>query len=1175
MTSFADAVKAVREFKGLFQSSTPSWQAYLGDGNGTIQGNSPIYTYVRYPSANSPAVEIINTRVTSQVQNLRVMVGYLPEQPNILQVLSVVPDQRLDNATSLAFIPPHGDTHTWGGSDPTYIAWRQITDFRLYAQGTLQVIMQGGIATIAGVVNTISTQPIDLSNSIPSSAGARWSLISLDSTGAVIVTDGSIQTNAAALNNTHIPATPSGNWRIWAIKLQYGQTTIDETRLITDTLDLRWPQNTGTGSIAVSDIALTTNHIIVGNASNVGADVAMSGDATIVASGALTLATVNANVGTFGSATQVPVLTVNAKGLITAVSNTTIAGVSPVGAALTRGSIWRGSAANLAEAYALGTANKVLQSDGTDVVWSTNTLTLTTSLTNQGAAGVLNWGGAYTLGINNSLTLAGYDNSSTLTIGGDVTYSRAARIYALGDSTTSTTYTARLESDLAFPWHVINLGVTGEATPELITRITEVSTAPDAQYAIVLEGINDVVRDYSAATIEANLASIYTTLGAGTTKVVACTIMPFKSSVNWTAGRQTVLDAVNAWILANATLFGADYVVDTYTAVEDPGTADTLLFAYDSGDHLHLSTAGYNKIADTIYVGVSWTATLVQCGVRISATVDLNQSLTTTDTPTFRSLTINESLVFTGQGAGTLLKTGSGSLTLSASGGYTLTIPATGTVALLATANVFTLNQTITKDVPALLLYTTSANANARNWSVQSNYSAYGDFSIVQSNALGGNPQTAGIPRFYVSYQGSAGFGTTNTVIGDGTYFASLTANSTGAIGTGSFYYLRSDVAENRSGLWIKSGTTTAGWLSGVMVGGGFKIGYGNGASETASLTNAILISTSGFELSTAGIWTQMLNDATTSAVGYHLIEHRTSGTSANGFGVGLKFQLQSTTTYAQDAAAIATLWNVATHASAASDLVLSAAYNSGAAIVLSEFVRGRGGATPLTGIGGVTNPAAILHVGASVAGAASLRIPAGTSPSSPVEGDKWNDSTQKADIAFLAGIKQARVGCIYSSYSTVTVSNTTTETTLLGGSAIGTLTVPANFWTVGKTIKITAFGLHTTPGGSPTIQCRLKLGSVTIGDTGALVDKNDTNTEHDFMALITCRTTGATGTVYCEGRFLHHESSTGCDMFPFENTATSTIDTTAAMTIDLTVQFSTNTGISFSLTNVVIEVLN
>jgi hypothetical protein len=62
---------------------------------------------------------------------------------------------------------------------------------------------------------------------------------------------------------------------------------------------------------------------------------AFTGDATKTAGGtSLTLATVNANVGTFGSATQAPVFTVNGKGLITAASNATI---TPAASSITGG----------------------------------------------------------------------------------------------------------------------------------------------------------------------------------------------------------------------------------------------------------------------------------------------------------------------------------------------------------------------------------------------------------------------------------------------------------------------------------------------------------------------------------------------------------------------------------------------------------------------------------------------------------------------------------------------------------------------------------------------------------------------------------------------------------------------------------------------------------------------
>lgn len=57
---------------------------------------------------------------------------------------------------------------------------------------------------------------------------------------------------------------------------------------------------------------------------------AVSGDATLISTGALTLATVNGNVGTFGDATHVAQVTLNAKGLATAASNVLITIPAPL-----------------------------------------------------------------------------------------------------------------------------------------------------------------------------------------------------------------------------------------------------------------------------------------------------------------------------------------------------------------------------------------------------------------------------------------------------------------------------------------------------------------------------------------------------------------------------------------------------------------------------------------------------------------------------------------------------------------------------------------------------------------------------------------------------------------------------------------------------------------------------
>lgn len=100
-----------------------------------------------------------------------------------------------------------------------------------------------------------------------------------------------------------------------------GDQTITLTGMVT---------GSGTGSFATSlgsftkaqlDAAVSDGNVLY--VGDVTSNATHTGDAT--GATALTLATVNANVGAFGSATQVATFTVNAKGLTTAAGNTTIA----------------------------------------------------------------------------------------------------------------------------------------------------------------------------------------------------------------------------------------------------------------------------------------------------------------------------------------------------------------------------------------------------------------------------------------------------------------------------------------------------------------------------------------------------------------------------------------------------------------------------------------------------------------------------------------------------------------------------------------------------------------------------------------------------------------------------------------------------------------------------------
>ena len=74
---------------------------------------------------------------------------------------------------------------------------------------------------------------------------------------------------------------------------------------------------------------------VSGSISVTGGDLTLSGNTGTAITNA-TLATVNSNTGAFGSSSSIPVITVNGKGLITAVSTATVAGGQYFGTAATK-----------------------------------------------------------------------------------------------------------------------------------------------------------------------------------------------------------------------------------------------------------------------------------------------------------------------------------------------------------------------------------------------------------------------------------------------------------------------------------------------------------------------------------------------------------------------------------------------------------------------------------------------------------------------------------------------------------------------------------------------------------------------------------------------------------------------------------------------------------------------
>lgn len=178
-------------------------------------------------------------------------------------------------------------------------------------------------------------------------------------------------------------------------------------------------------------------------------------------------------------------------------------------------------------------------------------------------------------------------------------------------------------------------------------------------------------------------------------------------------------------------------------------------------------------------------------------------------------------------------------------------------------------------------------------------------------------------------------------------------------------------------------------------------------------------------------------------------------------------------------------------------------------------------------------------------------------------------ESTRKIIQSYVGGIKSVLAGVTFVQTATGTAANTVAETTI-SSTGQGTLTLPAAFLTVSKTIRIRGKGFHSSTA-SPTLNLKVKFGSTVLCSTGAHTHHNATNGYFDFECEITCRSIGASGTVFAQGIF-----TDATDHVSMGNTATTTIDTTTTQAITVTAQWSAaSASNTISLTNLTVEVLN
>ena len=210
----------------------------------------------------------------------------------------------------------------------------------------------------------------------------------------------------------------------------------------------------------------------------------------------------------------------------------------------------------------------------------------------------------------------------------DVQSPRGGAVVALGDSITDgrgsttngndrwTDALAQLLAAAKLQVGVLNQGIGGGHVlldglgPNAMSRFDrDVLAQPGARWLIVFEAINDIgtfdpdgskpkpPHDELVRQLTTAYGQMIAKAHDAGIKVYGATITPFMDCAPYHPKAITEADrvAVNAWIRAHF-----DAVLDFDAVARDPARPDHLSPAYDSGDGLHLSPAGYRALAAAI-----------------------------------------------------------------------------------------------------------------------------------------------------------------------------------------------------------------------------------------------------------------------------------------------------------------------------------------------------------------------------------------------------------------------------------------------------------------------------------------------------------------------------------------------------------------------------------------------
>jgi hypothetical protein len=174
--------------------------------------------------------------------------------------------------------------------------------------------------------------------------------------------------------------------------------------------------------------------------------------------------------------------------------------------------------------------------------------------------------------------------------------------------------------------------------------------------------------------------------------------------------------------------------------------------------------------------------------------------------------------------------------------------------------------------------------------------------------------------------------------------------------------------------------------------------------------------------------------------------------------------------------------------------------------------------------------------------------------------GVTWSSNVFNGLKTYQAGASSVLSSCIFCSNTNVQC-NSTSETSIIP-TGVGTVTLPANFLTPGKTIKVTIFGFFdaTGAGSAGTLACSTYLGTTKVANgqpTGA-VNAPVANTVIKIETYATCVSNGATGNIKAS---IMYSGASITTAGAAANAVGVTVDTTAPLVVNVTATMSSGSG--------------